>query len=125
MVRLDRLADFYAEERVVAQAAGAVHIELAVRTGDKAQVAVGGVRLVCRGIREADLELAGHLFRLDEVHEVVARGFRIGQGVEILVRLHAGERRTHHVAREVAAAAHGDDAGVEDVYKRQYEDRKG
>ena len=59
------------------------------------------------------MSLRGIFSALMKCNQIVARSLGIGQGVKILVRLHARERRAHHVAREVATAAHGDDTGVE------------
>ena len=113
LARRHRLGDQHAEARIVAQAARAVHVEQAVRPRRKAQIAERRVRHVSRSVRKAHLELAGHLLRLDERRQVVARGLRPRQHVEVLPLLHAGERGAHHIARVVAAAAHRDDAMVE------------
>ena len=113
LVGRDPLGHLHAELGVVAQAAGGVYVELPVRPGGKAQVPIGGVGQVGRGVGEADLQLAGHLLRLDKVHGIIARRLGIGHHVEILANFHAGQGGAHGVPGEVAAAAHGDDAVVQ------------
>ena len=110
---LDRFSHLDAQLRVVAQTARAVHVELAVLACDKAEVAEGGVGDVGGRVGKAHLELTRHLFRLEEVQQIVARGLCPRQHVEILVRLHTGQRRAHDIAGIVAAAAQGDDTRVE------------
>ena len=113
LVGVHPLGHLHAELGVVAQAAGGVHVKSPVRPGGKAQVPIGGVGQIGRGVGEADLQLAGHLLRLDKVHGIVARRLGVGQHVEIFARFHAGQGGAHGIAGEVAAAAHGDDAVVQ------------
>ena len=126
LLRRHSLPDLYAEARVISQAAGAVHIKGPVRPGYKAQIPIGRMGPVRRGIGKSHLQLSRHLLRLDKLQQIVPRCLRPGKHVKIFSLLQAGKRRTHHIPREIPAASHNNNARVQrffhdgvQVFRRQ------
>ena len=74
------------------------------------------MREIGPGAGKAHLELARHLFRLDKMHEILGRSLRPRQHIKVFVRLHARQRRAHDVAREIAAAAHRHNPGLQRAF---------
>ena len=98
---------------VVAQAAGDIQPEGAVRLGDEAHIPEGGMDAVIHAVAEGHLQLAGHVDVPADGQQIVAGCLGPGQHVEGLAGLHAGQRAGHDVAGVVAAAAAGDDVAVD------------
>ena len=82
----------------------------AVLPGPKAHVPEGGVDAVVYAVAEGDLQLAGHTDVPADGQQVVRHRLGIGDGVEGLAGLDAGQGAAHHVAGVVAAAALAVDA---------------
>ncbi len=64
---------------------------------------------------ECDLEFAGHLRSVNEVHEELRRGFGPGQHIKGFPGVHSGEGRTHDVAGIVSTAAIADNVHIQGV----------
>ncbi len=106
---------FHAEAGDIAKPAGGIDVEGPVFTGHKSQVAESRVGFVGIAPGECDLEFAGHLRSVNEVHEELRRGFGPGQHIKGFPGVHSGEGRTHDVAGIVSTAAIADNVHIQGV----------
>ena len=116
LIRFYRLCYLDAKARIVAETACGINVKLSVRTRGIAHIAECRMGYVFRRIGKANLELARHRLCVDKVHCKFTDCLCIRQNVEIFALLHAAERCAHGVAREIAAAAHGDNADIQSAF---------